>query len=156
MSLDCVTPEGKFFISKQDLAAARFAEIFKCQFTQTGSAASADIDAIFSRRGTIVAIAEIKCRKMSWEQLRGFKTYLITHDKLVRGADLSRRLCAPFIVLVYLLSDDSIVYWRVTNERGEITTEFSVRYTDTQATCNGGNAQRANAYLPVESGKKIR
>lgn len=153
MPLDCNTPTGRKFIASQDLVANRFAAKYGLSVIQTNSKSSADIDAFFAKNGELVAIAEIKSRNMSEFDLRRFGSYLITHDKILRGISLSNSLKTTFLLLVHLRLDDKIVCWRVTDADGTSIAPFSVEATRTQETCNGGSVVRQNAFFPVEYGR---
>lgn len=113
----------------------------------------ADVDALFISDGTLVGIAEIKCRSMSLDQLRKYGDYLITESKLVRGEVVSTALRVPYMLIVQL--SDATVFWRVTDRRGKRQITWETRETETQATCNGGKAVRMNAYLPLDDMKIV-
>lgn len=153
--LDCNTENGRRFIAEQSESATRFAEAYGYGVIQTADTMPADLDAMFYKDGQLVGIAEIKSREMSMSELEGFGSYLITLEKLMKGAELSRRLSVPYILIVRLLKDDVLFYWRITDGTGQIRCPFDVRSTETKRTCNGGTATRANAYLPFINGKRV-
>lgn len=154
-TLDCNTPTGRKFIKSQDLAAKLFAAKYGLDLFQTNPTSSADIDAFFAHDGQLVGIAEIKSRNMTEADLRRFGSYLITHEKIVKGMALSASLQVQFLLIVYLRFDKSMFCWQVTDATGKQVAPFTVEATRTQETCNGGSIVRQNAFFPVEDGKLI-
>lgn len=155
MTLDCTTPAGLGYIAEQSSAAERFARAYGCAVAQTGDDLPAGIDAVFSSSGRICGVAEIKSRNLSLDELRKFGSYLISYDKLRKGIEASALLHVPFVVIVSLLNDGAMIYWKITDASGGVTATFTVRTTRTQANCNGGSADRANAFLPFCDGRIV-
>jgi hypothetical protein len=106
------------------------------------------VDALFFRGERLGAVAEIKARALSLLDLRNFGSYLITYDKIERGRMVGVTLRVPYLVVVGLV--DTVVYWRASDALGRWGISFEVDETETRATCNGGKAFRANAFLSLE------
>jgi len=45
---------------------------------------------------------------------------------------------------------------KAADEHGRITVPLRIEWTETQATCNGGQANRLNAYMSLKSAKIFR
>jgi hypothetical protein len=105
---------------------------------------------LFFRNNDCVAVAEIKSREMSIEELKGFGSYLITHSKIATGKELSGLIGVPFLLYVKLIKDDVIVYWKITNNFGEYLVSFNTKQTETKSNCNGGTALRENSYIVLD------
>ena len=155
MSLDCNTVRGKTFVAAGEDAGRKFAHQYNLEVVFTPPDSPADIDALFIRGSQLVGIAEIKSRAMSQPELERFGSYLITFDKLVRGISLSKSLCVSFTLIVLLMKDDLIAYWKITDATGLLVSDIIIRPSSTQETCNGGGIVRTNAYLPYKSARII-
>ena len=151
--LDCETEKGKSYIQKEQLVSDQIAQLTQAEAVKLGSNAT-HVDRLFIRDGKSVCIAEIKVRNMSLPQLEKFGSYLISYHKIDRGVLISSLLHVPFMLFVYLIGSDDIVYWTISTNEGKEVCNYVVQQTDTQATCNGGQALRENAYLYLD-GMKI-
>lgn len=155
MSLDCNTPAGKVYIDWQQNCLNRIEEAWKVECAYTDGSEAADVDAITFRDGKILGVMEIKSREMDLAQLRRFGSYLITFEKLLKLRAVSAALCVPGLVVVYLLKDQEIVFWKICDAAGNFLVPLECKVTETQATCNGGQAMRYNAYLSLKEMKTL-
>ena len=147
--------EGKKYKRNEDETSDRICAALKCEAGQFGLD-TAHSDRIFFRDGACKCIAEMKSRNMSMEQLKKFKTYLISNSKLDYGEELSRMTGLPFYLFVRLIPDDVIVYWNIFNRHGKRLFVYTAEHTETQATCEGGTANRKNAFLPIDNMLKLK
>jgi len=92
---------------------------------------------------------------MGLVELMEYGSWLITMDKIMDGKKLSEMLCVPFVGFLYLIKDDIIMYWKITNSKGEFLFNFDIKRTKTQKTINGGEIIRTNAYLPFKDGNEL-
>jgi hypothetical protein len=128
----------------------RVAAAWKCSVFSTEATGSADIDAILTKGSTVYAVAEVKSREMGLDDLKRFGSYLITFDKLLKLRAVGRALCVPSLVIVSLLKDDRIVYWKLSDALGNFCVQITGKTTQTQATCNGGQIDRYNGYIALD------
>lgn len=135
---------------------ARLAAHWSCDIYSTNDTEAADIDAIAVRGARVSAVLEIKSREMDLDQLKRFGSYLITYDKLTKMSEMATRLVVPSFLAVSLLKDGQIVYWKVSDDKGKIVCAPEGRITTTQTTCNGGQIDRYNAYIPLTNMKVLR
>jgi hypothetical protein len=155
-SLDCLTERGQEFLRRQRLIGGRWAAHWHHFYVPLPDHRESEIDALFANDDLqTVGFAEIKTRDLMLTQLYDLGSYLITHTKLLNGIDLSARLCLPFFVIVGLWPEEEIVWWKITDDTGKTLTHYDVRTTTTQATCHGGTAERANAFLPLDQMKRL-
>jgi len=111
---------------------------------------------------TVVGIAEIKTREkagsvnLTKEYLERNGGYLITNQKIEYGRKMSYLFSVPFYVIVRLVHEDLVLYWKVTDTGGNLAFEYTVQESTTQASCNGGQAKRENAYLPIIYSKILK
>lgn len=148
--LDCRTERGQVFVERQFAIAERCAGMWRSEFAITPDNEDSPIDAIFSREHVMGLVSEIKARDLTLDQLHAFGSYLVTYAKLVKGREIGMALRVPFSLIVGLYPERHIVWWPICDADGTWRTIADVRRTTTQATCNGGTALRANAYLPLE------
>lgn len=157
--LDCETPLGRLFIEEQYKVQRKLQERGYTVFNSGGKANHADVFLCKEEDGwpTVVGIAEIKCRKSAGGEpiTRKYLTenggYLITYMKLKYGAMLSGIHLVPFFVIVSLIDEGVILVWQITNKSGDFVEEIPQRVTTTRKTVNGGEANRSNAFLQMDS-----
>lgn len=152
--LDCLTPTGRAWIARQRATVDRCAREWDADAIITDDRSAAPVDALFSRGATLLAVAEVKTRTMTLAALRDRQSYLVTLEKLIEGRELARVLRVPYLLIVGL--DDAVVYWTVSDGAGEWRVSFTMARTPTAATCNGGAALRANAYLRLDVMKVLK
>lgn len=154
--LDCNTPEGQRWIEAQRQTLNVFIDHYPdLECAQTCTQGKAAVDALLSRAGTLVAIAEVKARAMTRETLqREFGTYLITAQKIVDGQQLSRLLQVPYLVVVGLY--DAVMWWKVTDGDGVLQVKLTLQETQTQRSVNGGTVFRQNAFIDVATAHVIQ
>jgi len=113
------------------------------------------VDGFIVKDNVLSGIFESKCRNMGLVELMEYGSWLITMDKIMDGKKLSEMLCIPYIGFLYLIKDDIVMYWKITNSDGEFLFNFDIKRTKTQKTINGGEIVRSNAYLPFEKGNEL-
>jgi hypothetical protein len=117
---------------------------------ETPKARDAKIDAFFVRDGVILGACETKCRQLTWNELKSFGTWLITNKKIEDGKKISKKLSVKFYGVLYLIPEDNVYIWEITDKNGNTNFNYKIKRTKTQKTINGGTAKRKNAFLPVE------
>ena len=150
MSLDCTTPRGLTYIAAQMACLKRLEQAWGTQIFPTIEDDTADVDAVAVKAGRVSAVMEIKSREMDLDQLRRFGSYLITFEKLLKLRRAAAALRVPGLVVVSLLKDDHVVFWKICDREGNLLATLQGKVTQTQATCNGGQTDRYNAYLSLD------
>ena len=153
--LDCTTEAAAPFIEAQREVLDRIARRLGVQVIATDDTSSAAVDAVIEKDGVVVAVAEVKSRRMSLEDLQRFGTYLVTAEKLDELSRTARLLCAEGFIFVHLRVGDDVIYWRICDDLGAFAFAFERRQTKTQRTVNGGTASRVNAFLPLAHGRLL-
>lgn len=127
------------------------------QYVSTPKDRPADIDALLVSDGVLRGIVETKCRDLTSKDLFGrFKgRWLVTGDKLQRGQWLSQSLCVPFVGALYLIPDDTLLILSITTADGEWIPNIRWETTRTQATINGGEAERLNGFVDMTYAQKV-
>jgi hypothetical protein len=143
--LDSLWGTGPSWLARQQAVAQAVARIWRGDVHATPRG-PATVDAIFTRDGELLSIAEIRARTDTLADLTRRAGYLITHTKLQRGREAGIVFGVPFDLLIGF-GDGAIGWFRISEGDGTWRTRFEVRTTTTQAGCNGGSATRENAFL---------
>jgi hypothetical protein len=152
MSLDCLTEKGQEAIAHSRIGAQKVPRVF----IETAQDKAGDIDGFFLDKDekTIAAAVEIKARDMTEEELRTYKSeWLVTFEKIQKGAHIAKSLCVPFYGLLYLIPDQKTYLIKLADDHGNIVAPMRLKVTETQANCNGGHAERTNAYICMKEAK---
>ena len=124
---------------------------------QTPKSKPADVDGLIFRAGEVIAMYEAKCRDMTRDQLSRFGgEWLVTFEKLQRGADLARAMCVPLVGYLYLVPDKTVLSVRITNDQGQFLPKIRLERTETKECCNGGQIVRTNAYIDVSQARAFK
>lgn len=150
--LDINTPKGQRTLNQERRAMGLYADATPgVVMIETDKRGSAKIDGVMfdPLAGHIVGVYETKCRNMTREQLEGYGSWLVTNRKVEDLLRASRLLRCPAYGLLYLVPDDALVVWRLSDAEGKAAFEYETAKTKTQRTVNGGTAFRNNAFLPT-------
>lgn len=155
--LDCNTVKGQGYIGHQQECLRRLETVMGVQMVCTPETEAAAIDALAVRAGRVVAVLEVKSREMDLAQLNRFGSYLITFEKLLKIRTVAGALCVSGFVAVSLLKEKepTIVMWKVCDEQGNLVVSLEACVSQTQATCNGGQVDRYNAYLSMAEAEVV-
>jgi len=153
--MDILTKKGQKSLEYERIMLERISVLKNVNIIETDKNMDAKVDGMISQDNQLTGIFESKCRGMSLMQLREFGSWLVTFDKILDGRKLSQLLRVPFIGFLYLIPDEIIMYWKITDKYGNFLFDFDVKNTKTQKTINGGSIVRTNAYLPVKRGAEL-
>jgi hypothetical protein len=153
MSLDVNSEKGKESVKQEQFMLNFIADKWKMNIIQTKKNDSAKCDGFLYRKNILVGLFESKCRNISITELENWGSWLVTNEKIQACRLLSEYLCIPFLGFLYLLKDNLIMYWKITDKNGLFLFNFKIEETKTQKTINGGEIIRPNAFLPYEQGK---
>jgi hypothetical protein len=150
--MDILTPKGQKTREQEREALTLFLETFpRYSFVETPKDKPSDLDGFVTRDGVIISGVEVKCRNMTASELRNKfdNRWLITADKLDRCVNICRSLCVDFRGFLYLVPDKMLIVVPIFSHDKGWLTEPIYDWTETQATVNGGIAERLNAYVDV-------
>lgn len=148
--LDINTPKGQKTLKQERRAMSLYgAEHPGLQIIETPKEGGAKVDGILMMDGEVRGVYEVKCRTMTLNSLDRFGTWLITSRKIEDLRKASKLLGVPGYGMLYLVDDDMLCVWEITDKHGTYIFEFDTKRTRTQKTVNGGVAFRHNAFLPV-------
>lgn len=157
--LDCETPLGRVFINEQYNVQKRLQERGYLVVNSSGKDNHADVFLCKPVDGwmTLIGIAEIKCRKsaggipITRQYLIRNGGYLISYSKVEYGMKVSQMHKIPFFVIVSLIEEGVILVWQITDKEGNLVENIPHKITTTRKTVNGGEANRMNAFLQMDS-----
>ena len=155
MDLDINTKKGQESLRHEKKMLEKIKLSISVQLIETPKNMDSKIDGIIVKDDQISGIFESKCRDMSYMELLDYKSWLVTFNKIMDGKKLSEMLRVPFFGFLYLIPDELVFYWKITDEFGEFRFGFDIKRTLTRKTINGGMAMRTNAYLPVKYANEI-
>lgn len=158
-TLDINTERGKIAAADQIVAAEMvFRNSENSWFVHTKTNDAAVIDGFVIKDGFAVAIAEIKSRDNTLEEMMGEFNgeWLLTYQKLLGIQTISRLMLIPAFGFVYLKPSACVLAIRLTDANGLIVCSHHEKRTQTQATCNGGTATRLNSFIDVRNAKIFR
>ena len=156
--MDILTPKGQETLAQEREAISLFLQSFPgFEFIETPKDTPADIDGFITKNGTIISGVEVKCRNMTVDVLDTKYKYqwLVTADKLDRGVSVCERLGTDFRGFLYLVPDKMLFIVPIFSYKDGWLIEPEYEMTKTQATVNGGIAERLNAYIDVSKAKVI-
>lgn len=156
--MDILTPKGLETLAQEREAIQIFMSNFPgFEFIETPKDTPADIDGFIIKDGTIISGVEVKCRMMTADELAKKFNYqwLVTAHKLDRCVALCKRLGVDFRGFLYLVPDKMLFIVPIFSYKDGWLIEPEYEMTKTQATVNGGIAERLNAYIDVSKAKVI-
>ncbi len=156
--MDILTPKGQETLAQEREAISLFLQSFPgFEFIETPKDTPADIDGFITRDGTIISGVEVKCRNMTADELASKyqHQWLVTAHKLDRCVALCKRLGVDFRGFLYLVPDKMLFIVPIFSYKDGWLIEPEYEMTKTQATVNGGIAERLNAYIDVSKAKVI-
>ncbi len=148
IGLDINTEKGQVAAKRQKGVEARLSKILGYELISTPIKGNGVIDGFFHDNLEIHGIFEIKCRGNSYEQFKEWGTWLVTEEKVNKIKSLSKDLNVPGYFIVET-KDRVLLIFHVTNNRGKLLLPFKSDKTFTQATVNGGFANRQNAFFKI-------
>lgn len=153
--MDILTPKGQASLADERRAVDIFTSNFdKFSYIQTPKNKPADIDAFLTKDNIIVACIETKCRydcDLEKFQKRYENKWLVTFEKLEKARTIARSLCVKVVGFLYLKQSDVLLFQAIVDTNGNYVPNINISTTVTQATINGGKAERTNAYIDMKN-----
>ena len=156
MGLDILSEKGQASLHYEKIMLDKISEIRGVDLVEPDKDTDAKIDGLIIKNNALVGAFESKCRKLSLDELKRFGSWLITMDKILEGRKISKLLRIPFFGFLYLIRDERILCWQITDSEGTFSFDFNIANTKTQKTINGGEIVRTNAFLPIEKARIIQ
>ena len=150
MSLDIATARGQVSLADEQHVADWFNAKPGFRYIQTPKDRPAKVDAILTRNGEVMGLAETKCRyNLTLEQFqRMFQNeWLITAEKVESGVKLASGFCVPLYGFLFLVDADVLLVQNLS------AAKMRKEVTETQRTINGGTAMRENYFVQMDTAK---
>ena len=151
--MDILTEKGQQSLRHEDRMLNYIKEKYNVDIIETDKDSPALCDGFMVRNGIITGVFESKCRNATVEDFEKWGSWLVTYGKIDGLAWIRNKLRIPAFGFLYSIPDDVILMWQITDREGNYKFKFKVEKTITQATINGGQAERENAYLPIKHSK---
>lgn len=155
-NLDINTQLGQKSLMQENKMLEYIKKAWNVDIIETNKKEDASCDGFLVRNNTIIALFESKCRNLSHIELTNYGSWLITFDKLEKCREISKLLKVPFLGFLYLVKDNIVLFWKISDKNGEYVFEFNHYDSKTQKTVNGGSIVRDNAYLPIEYSEYVQ
>ena len=153
--MDILTEKGQQSLRSEEEMLAIIMGKYDLDIIETNKDRPAICDGFIVQNGIITGVFESKCRNNTLEDFNRWGSWLVTYEKIDGLAWLSSKLCVPAVGFLYSIPDRTVLKWKITDKEGNYLFDFKVDETITQATINGGQAKRENAYLPMEHSTAI-
>ena len=153
--MDILTEKGQQSLRHEDKMLGAIKEKYNVDIIETDKDSPALCDGFMVRNGIITGVFESKCRNATVQDFEKWGSWLVTYEKIDGLAWISNKLCIPALGFLYCIPDDAILMWHITDSEGNYKFEFKVEKTITQATINGGQIERENAYLPIDKAQTL-
>lgn len=151
--MDILTERGQETLEDErravQLLNSRFPDL---KYIETDKGTPARVDAILLRDSQVYGVVETKCRyNMTLEYFQTvYKSeWLVTYDKIAEGKSVAVAMHVPLIGMLYIKDSDVLLVQRLCEPNGLLTVPMRLESTVTQATVNGGEALRTNAYIKL-------
>ena len=148
--MDILTEKGQQSLRHEEEMLAIIMDKYGLDIIETNKDRPALCDGFIVRNGIITGVFESKCRNNTIEDFNRWGSWLVTYEKIDGLAWLSSKLCVPAVGFLYSIPDGTVLKWHITDEAGNYLIDIKGDDTITQATINGGQAKRENAYLPMK------
>ena len=153
--MDILTEKGQQSLRYEDKMLGVIKSKYNLDIIETNKDKPALCNGFTERNGIITGVFESKCRSHTLQDFKNWGSWLVTYEKIDGLAWMSNKLCIPALGFLYSIPDDVILMWHITDSQGNYKFELRVEKTITQATINGGKAERENAYLPIDKAQTL-
>lgn len=157
--LDINTPKGRIAAQQQADALAIITAHANVRFVTTVDNDAAVVDAFgLDKENRVSAVIEVKSRDMDMQTLvNQFQNeWLVTFEKIQKGAEIAKMLCVPFVGVLYLTKDNLVLTNVIADKDGNLAGPIRIARSETQKTTNGGKIIRTNAYIHMGNANVYR
>lgn len=155
--MDILTTRGQEFVEHEAKAVSFIREACPgSTIYHTPLDKPASLDLVSTRDGVVHSVAEIKSRNNTIAEMQEWGSLILTYTKVDALRCVAMSLHVPAFVVLYLIPEDAVAVARLVHPGGELVAPITKRTTTTQRSCNGGEAVRVNAYIPLALFREIR
>jgi hypothetical protein len=159
MNLDVLTTRGQISVADEERMALSLERTYPFKYLITPNDQPSVADGMLLSNSTIFAVVETKCRydiPNAQEFYNGMYAgeWLVTFDKYMRNCELARMLCISLVGIIVLPKSNQWIIKRLFDgSTNTHLTTIRLETTKTQATINGGTANRTNAFIDMRGAK---
>jgi len=152
--LGILTEQGQEAVKKNSKALQYISYKYRLEYVEFKDENPCPIDGFFLGEGRVHTAFEIKTRNGYIENNQfvfrdqRYDTFLISHNKLQNGFNVSFALNLPFVLIAAF---DIYIYIWLINQK--LLQEVERKITQTNYDVNGGIAFRPNAFLPLSKAR---
>ena len=157
--LDINTPKGQESLNdEQEAIEILSRSLPDLKFIQTTKERASAVDGFVLTNDVLCGFFECKSRDMSEKQLSSIfgNEWLVTFEKISKGAEIAKLFCVPFVGYLYLVPDKVVLSVQIANRYGNFMVPLRIENTETQKTVNGGKIIRTNAYISMLNAKRFQ
>lgn len=155
-NLDIDTEKGQKSLNEEMLMLKYISECWNVKIQITKKDTPSVYDGVIMVNDKIAGIFESKNRQMNLYTLEKWGSWLITFEKLENCRLIAKEKKVPFYGFLGIQHSKLVMFWKISDSEGNYLFPFDHHHSLTQATTNGGDAYRDNAYLPIEFGNFIQ
>lgn len=158
MGLDINTPKGQETLKQETKMLKYISDCFNVKIKITKKDKPFPHDGIILNcdNNQIIGVFESKNRQITLQELEDWGSWLITYEKLEKCRHIAKKHNVPLYGFLGIEKNKLVMYWKITDNKGNYLFDFDHYNTITQSNVNGGKAYRENAFLPVEKGKFVQ
>ena len=127
----------------------RVSEKWGCENTYIGKNLFSRIDGFFHIDNELKGIFEVRKKKHTLSWIQDYNSCLVSFNKLMLGAELSRILGVKFFYLIGT-GDDKVLVYTITDKKGKIVCPMNIRYSENKKKSLNFEKQ-TNAYLSLDT-----
>ena len=114
------------------------------------------VDCILTKNDNFVAICEVRTRRDKWDDVQRWGGMFLNYIKLNNAIEMSRQFCVPFLFVAYFIPDDILMYWKVTNDKGQIQIEMTLTSRNAQDNiADGKDVKRIRNVVMLPNNPKV-
>ena len=157
--MDILTEKGMVSVRDELMAKSIWESNFQeYRYIDTPKGKPAAFDAVLVKGNTVFAVVETKCRRdMTLEKFRDqYKSqWLVTYKKIKDCCIAADLMSVPFVGFLYI-QPSNILLTKEIYSNGQFKQKMTIQQTRTQATTNGGQIVRDNAYIDMSDAKIVK
>lgn len=159
INLDINTPRGQVSLMKEAEMTALFKSKYpKTEYISTDKKGTSGCDGLLISGADLIGVVETKCR---WGiDLTTFASiyhseWLVTFEKIIKCRSIADSLQTDLWGFLYLVDVKCLLMKKLWSPTLGWTASMRIEKTQTQATINGGKANRDNAYIDLSKAEII-
>lgn len=116
------------------------------------------VDGFIVQGNDITALFECKAREMAYSggklkyKGRSYDSLILSESKILNGAKMAKEMCLDFYLVAYMTLSSHCLIFKLYDSKKDSVIDYEAKTIKTQATVNGGEATRSNAFLKVCNG----